>query len=236
MTETVAATHPPKLHFGWRIALIALLVAASLSALHVVFQTPLGDKLRDRALVVSWVAVHPISAPLVLVCVYLICSVLMLPVWPVQLASGYCFGWMFGLIWCEIGAAIGGVAALQLSRLLVGEWFRARYESRVVRLHQINENLGNNGLYVVMGIRLCHLLPFGLSNYLFGLTAITATDVFVGTLGGGLPAIGAYVFVGAGLGTNLRAWRALAIVNIVMLLPLGWKYWKSRQIRKQSKL
>jgi uncharacterized membrane protein YdjX (TVP38/TMEM64 family) len=227
--RTPRPTGPPLLLRG--IILMAL-VALAIVALYVLFKTPIGAKLRDRSFVLGWVGDHRFTAPLVLVGVYILFAVLMLPVWQIQLAAGYCFGLVMGIFWCEIGAVIGGVIALLLSRWLMGQWFRARYESRIARLHAINDKLGDNGLLVVMGIRLCHLLPFGLSNYLFGLTRITAMDVALGTLGGGMPAIGAYVIFGAGRAREFKPWAVLTAINIVMLIPLAIKYWKPRWTRK----
>ena len=164
--------------------------------------------------------------------IYIFFAILMLPVWQIQLAAGYGFGLFWGIVWCTAGAMIGGVIALLLSRWLVGDWFRCRYESRIARLHAINEKLGHNGWFVVMGVRLCHILPFGLSNYLFGLTRITALEVFLGTLGGGVPSIGAWVIVGAGRTRQWGPWLVLAAINAVMLVPLALRYFKPDWFKK----
>lgn len=234
MEQTAQEKAEPKGHWIIRIAAIAVLVALAAWARYVVFRTPLGAHLRDRDFVLQWVGLHRWIAPLVLVGAYIFCTVLMLPVWPLQLASGYCFGVMHGIAWCELGAATGAVASLLLSRLLVGNWFRARYESRVEKLHKVNQTLGNNGLFVVLGVRLCHMLPFGLSNYLFGLTRITFADVFLGTLGGGLPAIGFYVVLGAGRHRDWRVWTFLGVWNALLLVPLGWRYFSRRRLKRRQ--
>ena len=150
-----------------------------------------------------------------------------------------------------IGAGAGAVTSVWLSHWLVGNWFVKRYEPRVRRIQQINESMGNVGLYVVMGIRLCHILPFGVSNYLFGLTRISAWAVFFGTITGAIPAIGVYVIAGAALRnqTNTsveyvgyidwfqhvdwRPWAFLAAVNIVLLIPLVVRYYNHRNRKKQ---
>jgi uncharacterized membrane protein YdjX (TVP38/TMEM64 family) len=66
------------------------------------------------------------------------------------------------------------------------------------------------------------------SNYLFGVTRITAMDVLLGTLLGNAPMIAFYVAVGAGLRPLRHFWFmfALAVVNVLLLVPVALRYWK----------
>ena len=225
---------PPPPHESFRLLLLAVILLVALVAAYVTFNTPLGHKLRDKDLVRTWVAHHRAITPLIIVTVYVMFAVLLLPVWEIQMLAGYCFGLYAGIVWCELGAAIGGCVSLVLSRWLVGQWFQSRYEARMARLHAVNEKLGHNGLLVVMGVRLCHVLPFGISNYLFGLTRITVVDVFIGTLSGGLVAIAFYVTLGAdaALLKTFKFWGALSAVNLVLLIPLALRYLWPRWFKK----
>jgi uncharacterized membrane protein YdjX (TVP38/TMEM64 family) len=78
------------------------------------------------------------------------------------------------------------------------------------------------------------MLPFGLSNYLFGLTRITIMDVVLGTMGGGLPAVAFYVALGVGrhLLRDWRFWTTLGAVNIVLLVPLALRYIKPQWFKR----
>jgi uncharacterized membrane protein YdjX (TVP38/TMEM64 family) len=218
-----------------RLALFVGLIALAATAYYVLFKTPFGAKLQDRQFVLGWVREHRLVAPLLLVGIYALFAVLMLPVFELQVAAGYCFGLFTGVLWCEIGAVIGAVTSLLLSRWLVGQWFRERYESRIAKLRALDEKLGHNGLLVVMGVRLCHILAFGVSNYLFGLTRITIIDVFIGTLLGGIPAISAYVAIGV-FGADVlkegRLWIVLGIINLILLVPLALRYLKPGWFKK----
>src|SRR5947209_18311661 len=104
----------------------------------------------------------------------------------------------------------------------------------MARLHNLNEKLGHNGLLVVMGVRLCHVLPFGLSNYLFGLTRITVMDIIIGTFAGNLPTIAVGTAVGAAPHL-LHDWRflcSLAAINLLLLVPLILRYLKPEWFRR----
>ncbi len=219
---------PPRRSMMLRLGLLLIIIIVAAVAAYVIFKTPLGEELRDKELVRQWVARHRAITPLVIVTVYVLFAVLLLPVWEIQYLAGYCFGLYAGIFWCEVGSVIGAAVSLLLSRWLVGEWFRTRYEARMAKLHVINEKLGHNGLLVVMGVRLCHILPFGVSNYLFGLTRITVMDVVIGTLGGGLPAILIYVALGAdpGLLKTFSFWGVFSLIHILLLIPLILRYSK----------
>lgn len=216
-----------------RLLLLAALLAAAGVAFYAMRFTHFGHLLRRRDLVHAWVAHHAVLAPLLLLAVYVLLSILMLPVWPVQVTAGYCFGLLMGIVWCDVGAALGAMLSVRLSRWLVGEWFQARYESRMQRLRRIDESLGSNGLAVVLAVRLCHVLPFGLSNYLFGLTRITVLDAGLGTLAGNLPAIAFSVAGGTGAGVlrDWRFWAALFTINLLLLAPLAFRYARGRSSR-----
>jgi uncharacterized membrane protein YdjX (TVP38/TMEM64 family) len=225
------ATAPPT-GVSLRLILFAIILILTAVSAYVLLKTPLGSKLKDRQFVLGWVHHHRLAAPLVIIGVYVLFSVLMLPVLQIQLAAGYAFGLTVGILWCEIGAGLGGVLALLVSRSLVGAWFQSRFESRMTRLHDINEKLGHNGLLVVMGVRLCHLLAFGLSNYLFGLTRITVIDVIIGTLLGGLPAVASYVIIGAGYADDWRCWTAVGVTNVILIIPLGLRYLRPQWFKR----
>lgn len=233
--EAAAVPRPPtRIHVALRVAALVVLIGLAVAGAYVLFATPVGSHLRNRELVHEWVQRHRVITPLLLVGLYVLLTVVMLPVWELQIAAGYGMGLVTGIVWCEIGAALGAVASMLLSRWLVGEWFRARYESRMAKLHVVLEKLGHNGLLVVMGVRLCHILPFGLSNYLFGLTRITAMDVIIGTIGGNLPtiAIGVALGVGNHLLREWTFWVTLVAVNLVLLLPLALRYLKPEWFRR----
>jgi uncharacterized membrane protein YdjX (TVP38/TMEM64 family) len=228
MTNTVPPDYqpvPPRQSMMVRLGLLLIIIVVAAVAAYVIFKTALGEKLRDKELVREWVARHRAITPLVIVTVYVIFAVLLLPVWEIQYV---------GIFWCEVGAVIGAAVSLLLSRWLVGEWFRTRYEARMAKLHAINEKLGHNGLLVVMGVRLCHVLPFGVSNYLFGLTRITVMDVVIGTLGGGLPAISIYVALGADpvLLKTFLFWGVFSLIHILLLIPLILRYLKPEWFKR----
>src|SRR5438045_387555 len=103
------------------------------------------------------------------------------------------------------------MAASRWARRIV-LWFLAtaivapKVESRLKRLRDVDEKMGHNGFAVVMLVRLTHIIPYNVANYLFGLTRVSTIDVAIGTLLGNVPSAIFYTTLGAGPAL-LRQWR-----------------------------
>jgi uncharacterized membrane protein YdjX (TVP38/TMEM64 family) len=182
----------------------------------------------------AWVARHRISAPAVFVLVYVAAALCMLPVWWLQIIGGYGFGLWWGILWSVTGATLSAGAGATFSRVIVGEWFHSKVEGKRDKLREIDERLGHNGFLVVMATRLMHFVPFGAANYVFGLSRISLRDVMLGTMLGNIPAIAFYVAAGAGV-HPIRNWRfmaGLAVLNVVLLVPVGLRYWKPEWFKR----
>jgi len=219
---------PKRQWWRWTIVVILLLLAVVadeyLSA-HRGLERRVGDRLQ------GWLALHAWAGPLILLGIYALLSLLMLPVWWVALLAGYCLGVRPAIVWCELGVTLGTILSVGASRLLVGNVFRQRYRERIDKLQQVDEALGNNGMLVVLAVRLCHIIPFGVSNYVFGLTRITALDAGLGTLTGNLPSIAFCASLGARRGYlhDWRFWSVLIAVNVLLLLPVGLRWFYQRR-------
>lgn len=210
-----------------RPVLAALVLCLAAAALCFLFLTPEGAAVRRdpyafREAASRWVANHPVAAPLVIVVLYVFAALSATPVWWIQVLAGAAFGLTWGVVWCQAAGTIAGVVTFLVSRHLAADYFHARIEARSEKLRRLDERVGRNGLLVVAVARLAHVVPFGLSYYMFGLTTITAAEVVLGTLLGYLPTV--LLFVRAG--SDPRGVVAptflvsLACVYAVLLVPL----------------
>lgn len=211
-----------------RQILLVVLGLLILGAVYFFLFTATGHRLRadPRGLGEDFhrlVAAHPVLVPLLMIGLYVLLTAVMAPVWWVQVLAGYAFGLAPGTLYCVIAATAGAIVAFHLSRFLAADFFHDKIESHLARLRRMDEVLGNNGLLVVMAVRLIHFLPFGLSNYLFGLTKIRAVDVVVGTALGVIPSIIIPVAAGADPRmlklNNPYFWLPLITLNLLLLLP-----------------
>ena len=232
---TTAHNTPPVV----RMLLLIFLLCVIAAAVYALFFTDAGQQLRDDPHLAgrhfrTWVQSHHLIAPAILLLLYILFTLSLMPVWWLQILAGYGFGLWLGIAYSLVGATLAAVASFAMARTLLADYVHTRFEARHARLRDLDEKMGHNGLLIVMAARLMHFLPFGISNYLFGLSRITLVDVFVGTILGNAPAIALYVAVGAGM-HPFRNWRfmvALAITNVLLLVPVALRYWKPQWFRR----
>jgi uncharacterized membrane protein YdjX (TVP38/TMEM64 family) len=201
--------------------------------------TPSGQEFSEHPVrnAHQWIERHRVIAPIIVIGLYILVTVLgILPVWWIQVAAGFAFGTVKGVLWSDIGASAGALAAFTMSRWLAADWFHKKVESRMVKLRALDEKLGHNGFLVVMLVRLSHAAPFGLSNYMFGLLNITARDVALGTLLGGLPSITATVMLGHDRHSfsHPRFWIILGVMNVALLIPVLLRYLRPGWFKKMG--
>jgi uncharacterized membrane protein YdjX (TVP38/TMEM64 family) len=177
---------------------------------------------------------HPIGTPLLIVGLYVALTISGMPVWWVQVLAGMSLGLVQGLIWCGIAGVVAGTVTFWVSRTIMGDFFHKRIESKLAKLHKLDEQLSHNGLLVVMMARLVHVVPFGISFYMFGLLKITTADVAIGTLLGYLPATLIFVRTGAGARGLLEPRFVLLFVllHVLLLTPLVLRYLHPQAFRK----
>jgi uncharacterized membrane protein YdjX (TVP38/TMEM64 family) len=237
--EDIPRSHFPAQRIGGakvlRIAAVMILLILVLLVLAALLLTQRGQillhnprLLRDE--VNAFVGDHRFSAPMLYIAVYVILGVLALPVWWMQILGGMAFGLPIAVIYTQAAATTGAVTAAWFSHWLAADWFH-RLESQLDRLRSLDETFGRNGLLVVMAVRLSHVLPFGLSNYAFGLTTMRTRDIAWGSLLGGLPAACTYVAMGTG-GRPLSDWRyivGIVVLNAVLIIPLIVHYLMKRE-------
>ncbi len=226
--ENLPTTTPPRRSGAKAVRIIALilLLAAIAAAFALLIFTQRGQEVVHnprllRGEVVRFVRTHPLSSPLVYMSVYVILGVLALPVWWLQILGGCAFGLPLGVLYSQIAAVISAVTSARFCHWLAADWFH-KIEDRLTKLKRLDETFGHNGLLVVMAVRLTHVVPFGISNYCFGLTTVSWRDVAWGTLLGGIPAVSVYVAIGT-QHHPLRDWRflvGLAVVHVLLLIPL----------------
>jgi uncharacterized membrane protein YdjX (TVP38/TMEM64 family) len=217
---------------------VGCLLCAILLASVGLFGTETGRSLRDvqrlqatGADVRLWVAWHPAAAPAVFLTIYITCAILALPVWWLQILSGYAWGLAGGIALSLAGHICGSVVTMYVVRWLGGEWFHARASHKMARFRRITEGLGHNGLLVVLAARVCYVVPYGLSNYLFALTRIRGRDAALGTLLGGLPVVAGWVAIGArpAVLVDWRFWTVIVGTNVILLAPLAVRFFARKR-------
>ncbi len=209
-----------------RVVALTVFVVLVATAAWFLYGTDEGRRLREANIVRQWSDERPVVMTIVFVILYTTVGALALPVFWLQVVAGDCFGTLLGVIWCQTAAVLASIISMRLGHWLFGEWFRERVEAHRERIRRLDERLGHNGLLVVTAVRLSHLTPFGLSNYLFSVTRISVIDVVVGTVLGGTLSKMLHVPLGddPGMLVSMEYWRLVIAVNLLLVSPLLLRY------------
>jgi uncharacterized membrane protein YdjX (TVP38/TMEM64 family) len=230
-----------------RLVVVCLLAIGVCVALWMLFFTEWGRVLRAEPhqigpRLVAWVQFHPARCIVTFFSLYIVLSLLFLPVWSLQMFCGFTLSRIFGtfrgmllaVLFCQVAATFAAVITFYFSRWLAADWFHKKVESRMDKIRRLDEKLGHNGFLLVMAVRLIHVMPFAVSNYAFGVLRITVGDILVGTLLGGIPGVLLYVVSGVHL-RLLHDWRFITgytALNLLLLIPVALRYLKPQWFRK----
>jgi uncharacterized membrane protein YdjX (TVP38/TMEM64 family) len=143
----------------------------------------------------TWVGSLGLLGVLLLALFLAIGSVLFLPASPFIIAGAAVFGFPLGVAGALTGIALGASGGFCLSR-----WFLRKEISAQFRKHAtfraIDMAIEKEGWKIVILLRLCPI-PFGLANYLYGLSAVRFRPYLIASLIGGLPSLLLYCQLGS---------------------------------------
>jgi uncharacterized membrane protein YdjX (TVP38/TMEM64 family) len=151
-----------------------------------------------------WIAHLGIWGTLLFIVVYILATVLFFPASVLTIGAGFVFGVFLGTVIVSIAATTGAALAFLIARYFA----RDKMEQKVgsdQRFRQIDRAIGEQGPKLVFLLRLSPLIPFNLSNYFYGLTAVKFRPYVLASWIGMLPGTLLYVYLGAAGKAGLNA-------------------------------
>ena len=142
----------------------------------------------------AWVEGLGVWGPVVFIAGYAAATVAFVPGSLLTLGAGAIFGLVRGVAYVFIAASIGATLAFLVSRYVARSAIERRLGSNE-KLASIDDAVGEQGLKIVMLLRLSPVFPFNALNYGLGLTKVKLRDYVVAHLGM-LPATVLYVYYG----------------------------------------
>src|SRR5215813_3691163 len=177
-----------KLRWRWvATGLGALLLFAAARLL------PLADWLRTFG---GWISGLGALGGLLYALFYIVATVLFVPGLPLTLGAGYLFGFFWGTILISIASTIAATIAFLIARYVARDRIE-RLAGDHPKFAAIDRAIAKSGWKVVALLRLSPLVPFSLSNYIYGLTAVRLGPYVLASWIAMLPATFLYVYLGA---------------------------------------
>jgi len=196
-----------------KLALLIALVLGALIGVKIVGLETITARLEDFTRYVEGLGWWGV---LLYAVVFGLSTVAALPASPFVIGAGIIFKFWVGLgtslLGIGIGAALGFLISRYLARDLVVEKLKDSPKFRA-----IDTAVGNEGWKIVTLLRICPL-PFGLSNFIYGVTSIRFVHYMLATFAGVLPSLCFFTYLGsAGKATLDSAGQK----NPALLIPLG---------------
>lgn len=192
-----------------RVGALALVLGAVL-ALALTGLVPSAGRVRDFG--DSLGAAGPFLWPIVFPLINLVVP------WPITAgATGLLFGTALGTVLALAGVLVQAVVQFWLARRVAGEALRRRALERAPR---VGAALERNGFLATFYSRIVPGVPWGLVNYVAGLSRVRLRDLVLGTLAGGTPKVFAYVALGGSFG-DLGRPEAIVAIGLLVVLALG---------------
>lgn len=191
--------------------------------------TPLGEWV-NLGTIFSWqksLRGHP-AAPLFVVAIYLLGSLVFFPITILTLATIFAFGPLWGNLY-----ALGGWLAASAQGYFIG-WLVGHDSLRRLTGEKVAALVGRaeqHGFLTVLALRVVPVGPFSLVNMVVGASAIRFRDFLLASLVGRIPGIVTMTLFGVQMERALRE-PALASFAVLALILLALPWLLARPLRR----
>jgi uncharacterized membrane protein YdjX (TVP38/TMEM64 family) len=195
-----------------RLVVLILIVIALFLAMRFL---PVQQWLRSFS---DWVGEMGAAGIFIFIVVYALATVLMAPGSILTIGAGFAFGLWKGFLAVSAGATLGASLAFLVARFIAREKIEA-IAQRNEKFRNLDRVIGEHGAKLIFLLRLSPVIPFNVSNYFYGLTAVRFWPYVLASWIGMMPGTFLYVYIGtAGKAAVAAAAGGEAVKH-------GWQYW-----------
>lgn len=185
----------------------------------------------------GWAGDLGVAGFVVFVLVYAIATVLFVPGWPLTVGAGFAFGLISGTAAVSAGSTCGAALAFLAGRFIARERIE-RWSASNRRFQAIDRAIGKEGWKLIFLLRLSPVIPFNVSNYFYGITAVKFWPYVLASWAGMLPGTVLYVYLGSigkarfapvgGEASTLK-WILLGAGLVATVLVTIWVTWIAKR-------
>jgi len=198
----------------WKWIAVALLVAGVVAAARVL---PVAAWTKHLE---TWISGMGAAGYAVFYAVYVVAVLLFVPGAALTIAGGFLFGLWRGTLLVAAAATTAAALAFLIARHLARGAVEARAR-KDRRFTAIDKAIGERGWKIVALLRLSPAVPFSLSNYFYGLTAIRFWPYVLTSALAMLPGTVLYVYLGAAGKAAARGAGRTGAENVYLGLGLA---------------
>jgi uncharacterized membrane protein YdjX (TVP38/TMEM64 family) len=165
----------------------------------------------------DWVGQMGLAGIFIFIAVYAAATVLLAPGAILTIGAGFAFGLWKGFLAVSAGATLGAALAFLVARFIARDKIEAMAR-RSDKFQRIDNAIGLQGAKLVFLLRLSPVIPFNLSNYFYGLTAVSFWPYVLASWIGMMPGTFLYVYIGT-------AGKAAVLAAGGEAVKQGWQYW-----------
>jgi uncharacterized membrane protein YdjX (TVP38/TMEM64 family) len=165
----------------------------------------------------DWVGQMGLAGIFIFIAVYAAATVLLAPGVILTIGAGFAFGLWKGFLAVSAGATLGASLAFLVARFVARDKIEA-IARRNTKFQRIDNAIGKQGAKLVFLLRLSPVIPFNLSNYFYGLTAVKFWPYVRASWIGMMPGTFLYVYIGTAGKAAVAAAGGEAVKH-------GWQYW-----------
>jgi uncharacterized membrane protein YdjX (TVP38/TMEM64 family) len=165
----------------------------------------------------DWVGQMGLAGIFIFVAVYAGATVLLAPGAILTIGAGFAFGLWKGFLAVSAGATLGASLAFLVARFVARDKIEAMAR-KSTKFQRIDNAIGKQGAKLVFLLRLSPVIPFNLSNYFYGLTAVKFWPYVLVSWIGMMPGTFLYVYIGTAGKAAVSAAGGEAVKQ-------GWQYW-----------
>jgi uncharacterized membrane protein YdjX (TVP38/TMEM64 family) len=195
-----------------RIVVLIAIIAALFLAMKFL---PVGEWLTSFN---NWVGQMGVVGILIFIIVYAVATILLAPGSILTIGAGFAFGLWKGFLAVSAGATLGATLAFLVARFIARSKVEAIAKGNE-KFRNIDNAIGKQGAKLIFLLRLSPVIPFNLSNYFYGLTAVKFWPYVLASWIGMMPGTFLYVYIG----TAGKA--AVAVAAGGEAVKHGWQYW-----------
>ena len=196
---------------GRLVALIAILIALFLAMKFL----PVQQWTRNFN---DWVGQMGVAGVFIFIGVYAVATVLLAPGSILTIGAGLAFGLWKGFLAVSAGSTLGAVLAFLVARFVARDKVEAIARQNE-KFGRIDNAIGKEGAKLIFLLRLSPVIPFNVSNYFYGLTAVKFWPYVLASWIGMMPGAFLYVYIGA------TGKAAVSVATGSEAAQHGWQYW-----------